>query len=145
MRNPDANEAIQAGRRAMLNSYILADLDHAIPLFRKAVTLEPKSSLAHCYLAMAATARTYFIADPAYVDLGKTEARTALELAPDSTDAHRALAAIYYQECEFDEALEEEMRRLGFGGMTDRISSFLGMVFDRLGRAGSSRCWNDIW
>ena len=144
MRNPDANEAIQAGRRAMLNSYILADLDHAIPLFRKAVTLEPKSSLAHCYLAMAATARTYFIADPAYVDLGKTEARTALELAPDSTDAHRALAAIYYQEGQFDEALEEEMRTLEFGGITDRISIFLGMVFDILGRPDRALSWNQI-
>jgi tetratricopeptide (TPR) repeat protein/tRNA A-37 threonylcarbamoyl transferase component Bud32 len=144
LRNPDAKSAMDAGRRMMANSYTLADVDQAIPLFRKAITLEPQSSLAHCYLAMATTARTHFIADPSYLELGKTEARTALELVPDSTDAHRALAGIYYQEGQFDEALEEEMRTLEFGGTTERISIFLGMVFDILGRPDRALTWNQI-
>lgn len=144
LQNPKAREFIEAGRRSMSNSYTLADVEQAIPLFTKAITLEPKSSSAHCSLAMAATTRTHFIADPYYLELGKTEARTALELAPTSTNAHRALAAVYFQEGLFDDALEEEMQTLEFGGLIDRIALFLSMVFDVSGRPDRALSWNRI-
>src|SRR5205814_9860923 len=58
--------------------------------------------------------------------------------------AHRALAGVYYQEGQFEEALEEEMPTLEFGGITERISIFLGMVFDILGRPDRALTWNQI-
>jgi|SRR5882724_2313811 len=144
VRNEQAREAMQAGRELILNSYTVADFDPAIALFKKAIKLEPDSALAHSYLAMAVAGRVYFIADRSYLDLGKTEARTALQLAPDLTDAHQALAGVYYQEGKFDQALEEEIQTLELGGVTDRASKFLGMVFDILGRPDRALSWYEI-
>jgi serine/threonine protein kinase/Tfp pilus assembly protein PilF len=144
LRNPDVKDVLVAGKQVMSNSYTVADLDQAIRLFEKAVRLEPKSSVAHCYLAMAAAGRMYRLADRSFLERGKTEARIALELAPDSTDAHRALAGVYYQEGQFEEALEEEMQTLEFGGVTERISMFLGMVYDPLGRPDRALSWHQI-
>ena len=143
VRNERANETMRAGRESMGN-YTVADLDHAMKLFDKAVGQEPASSLAHAYLAMAATIRTHFIGDSKYLELGKIEARKAIELAPDSVEAHRALAGVYFQEGKFDEALEEEIRTLELGGVTDKISVFIGMVFDILGRPDRSLNWYEV-
>lgn len=140
----EAKEKIEAGRQVMSTSYTLADLDRAIELFRKAVALEPKSSVAHCQLAKAAAARTYFVADASYLALAKTECRTALELAPHSTDAHRALAGAYYQEGKFDESLEEEMQSVELGGLDDRAALFLGMIFDIVGRPDRALAWYEV-
>ena len=143
-RNDRAKEAMDAGRTIMGSAYTVDDTDNAIKLFRKAIALEPDSAMAHCYLAMAATGRTHFVADRSYLEIGKVEARKALELAPDSTDAHRALAGVYFQEGKFDEALEEEIKTLEFGGVTDKIAVFVGMVFDILGRPDRALNWYQI-
>jgi tetratricopeptide (TPR) repeat protein len=143
-RNEEAREAMEAGREIVASSYTVAELDYAIALFRKAIKLEPHSYLAHSFVAMAATGRTHLVADRSYLELGKTEARIALELAPKSTDAHRALAGIYFQEGKFDEALEEEMQTLEFGGISDKLSGFIGMVFDILGRPDRALSWYEI-
>src|SRR5436190_6765406 len=144
VRNEEANEAMRAGRNIMSNSYTVADIDHALALFQKAIALEPNSALAHSYLAMTLTGRLFFTADRSYLELGKTEARTALRLAPDSTEAHRALAGVYYQEGKFDESLEEELQTAQLGGITDRVTLFLGMVFDILGRPDRALSWYEI-
>jgi tetratricopeptide (TPR) repeat protein len=144
LRNDAANEAMRAGLGLMSSAYTVADVDHAIALFQKAIALEPNSSLAHSYLAMTATGRTHFITEPSYLEMGKTEARIALELAPSSVEAHRALAGIYFQEGKFDEALEEEIQTLEFGGITEKISTFLGMVFDIIGRPDRALNWYQI-
>jgi len=144
LRNPETKDLLDAGKQMMSNSYTVADLDRAIRLIEKAITLEPNSSVAHCYLAMAAAGRMYHLADRSYLERGKAEARIALDLAPDSTDAHRALAGVYYQEGQFGEALDEEMKTLEFGGVTARISIFLGMAYDTLGRPDRALDWNQI-
>jgi tetratricopeptide (TPR) repeat protein len=144
VRNADAFDAMKAGREVMVNSYTLAAFDHAIGLFQKAVSLEPNSALAHSYLAMAVSGRFFFIADQSYLETGKTEARTAIRLAPDLTEAHRALAGVYYQEGKIDEALEEEIQTLELGGITDRIAGFIGMVLDILGRPDRALSWYQI-
>ncbi|MFN2622656.1 MAG: protein kinase [Chthoniobacterales bacterium] len=144
LRNEQANEAMRAGQHAMANFYTVAQLDDAIKLFRKAAALEPNSSLARSYLAMAATSRMHFVTDPKYLELGRLKASEALKLAPDSVDAHRAMAGVYFQEGNFDEALEQEIESLEFGGITDRISMFVGMVFDILGRPDRALSWYQI-
>jgi tetratricopeptide (TPR) repeat protein len=144
VRNKEANEAMRAGREAMANSYTVADLEQAIPLFQKAIALEPDSALAHSYLAMVLTSRTHFVADPTYLEQGKGEALKAFELAPNSMEAHHALAGVYFQEGKFDEALEEEIKTIENGGVTARMSIFVGMVLDILGRPARALDWYDI-
>ena len=144
LRNDEAKDAMEAGRQIMYNSYTLTEVDQAIRLFRKAISLAPESALAHSNLSMAVTARTYFFADPTYLEEAKTEARTALQYASQSNEAHRALAGIYYQEGKFNEALEQEIQTLELGGVTDRTSLFVGMVFDILGRPDRALNWYEI-
>jgi tetratricopeptide (TPR) repeat protein len=144
VRNKEANEAMRAGREAMASYYTVADLDHAILLFKKAIALEPSSALAHAYLAMAASARTHFVADSTYLEQGRLEALKALELAPTLIDAHHALAGVYFQEGKFDEALEEEIKTIEHGGMGNRMPNFVGMVLDILGRPDRALNWYEI-
>jgi tetratricopeptide (TPR) repeat protein len=143
LRDEEAAEAIKSGR-AWMTSYTVYDLDQAIVLFNKALAKEPNSSLAHAYLAMAATSRIHFVADPKYLELGKAEARKALLLEPNSVEAHRALAGVYYQEGKFPAALEEEMRTVEMGGAEERIAIFVGMTLDILGRPDRALRWYPI-
>ena len=139
----EANEAMTAGRNWM-RSYAVADLDHAMELFRRAIDRVPNSSLAHSYLAFAASSRTYFIADFSFLELAKKEALRALELDRDSVAAHRALAGVYYQEGKFHDALEEQMRTVEIGGVEDKIALFIGQTLNLLGRPDRALRWSTI-
>jgi len=143
LRNEEANEAMTAAR-AWMNSYTVSGFDRAIELYRKAIQLEGNSALAHSYLAMAATNRTYFLSDLSFLELGKTEALKALALNPNSVEAHRALASVYYQEGKFHEALEEQMRTIEIGGADDRIAALVGMTLHCLGRPDRAISWHEI-
>jgi tetratricopeptide (TPR) repeat protein len=143
LRNEVCAENAKAGRAWMLN-YTIADLDQAIALFRKALAAEPDSALAHSYLASAATSRTHFLSDPTFLELGRIEALKALALDPHLVDAHRALAGVYFQEGKFHEALEEGMRSIEIGGTGDRITIFLGMTLDMLGRPDRALSWYQL-
>ena len=87
LRNEVARESIVAGRALMLHSANTSDCDKAIALFRKALTAEPNSTLAHAYLSIAATGRTYYYADRNFLDIGEIEADKAISLSPESSDA----------------------------------------------------------
>lgn len=140
LRNERARENIDAGLELM-RSYTMSDLDRSIALFRNAVELVPDSPLAHSRLSAAAIARTHFIADFSYLELGKNEARRALELDSNSLAARRALAAIYYQEGKFQEALEEQMRAVEIGGMDYRVAGSIGQSLNSLGRPDRALSW----
>jgi tetratricopeptide (TPR) repeat protein len=140
LRNDDAKEAIKSGRE-WLSRYTVADADQAIALFEKAIRAEPNSALAHAYLAIAVTGRTHFAADPQFLERGNAEANKALELSPESADAHRALAGVYYQEERYHEALEEQLRTIEMGGVEVRVTTFLGMTLDLLGHPDKALSW----
>lgn len=142
-RNKEASDDMAAGRACMA-SYTVSHLDRAIILFQKAIAEQPDSSLAHAYLANAATGRTHFVADLKYLELGKAEARKALDLDPNSAVAHRALSGVYFQEGKFYDALEEGMRTLEIGGAEEKITAFLGMTLDLLGRPDRALGWYEI-
>lgn len=142
LRNEAANEAMTAGR--LITHSTVADSDKAIALFRKAVEAEPKSSLAHIYLAMEATGRLHYSPDRSFLDLGRREAEIALQLSPDSADAHRALAGVYYQEGRFSEALEQGLQTIEMAGLQDRCLLFVGMTLDMLGRPDQALGWNEL-
>jgi len=143
LRNEEANEAMKAGR-GWVSRYTVYDIDHAIPLFRKVIAIEPNSALAHAYLAMAASGRFHFEADPKYLELGNSEALAALAIEPNSVEAHRALAGVYFQEGKFSEALEEALRTVEMGGAEERITMFTGMTLDILGRPDRALRWYQI-
>lgn len=142
-RNKDASETMASGR-AWMSNYTVADIDQAILLLRKTIGMEPTSVLAHAYLSMAVTMRTHFVADFEYLEEGRREAFKALELGPDWPEAHRALASVYFQEGKFQEALEEQMRTIEIGGTGERITLFVGMTFDTLGRPDRGLRWLEI-
>ncbi|MEY2584049.1 MAG: eukaryotic-like serine/threonine-protein kinase [Verrucomicrobiota bacterium] len=143
LRNEEAAVTIESGR-AWLKNYTVADLDHAIALFRRAAEMEPNSALAHSYLAMAATTRIHLVADLKYLEEGRREALKALALEPDSAETHRALAGVYLQEGKLHEALEEQMRAIEIGGTGDRLTIFVGMTLDTLGRPDRALQWLQI-
>ncbi len=142
LRNQTASEAITAGR--LIEPSDASTCDKAIALFEKAVEAEPNSSLAHTYLAMAATGRLFYSTDRSFLDRGKAAAERALELAPGSSEAHRALAGIYYQEGKFSEALEQALQTLEISGFHDRLAMFLGMTLDIMGRPDQALRWNEV-
>jgi tetratricopeptide (TPR) repeat protein len=142
LRNEEARVAMAAGRVIQPSSTV--EFDKAINLFRRAIEAEPNSSLAHTYLAMAATGRNHFIPDRPFLELGKQEAELALKLAPESHEAHRAMAGVYYQEGKFSEALEQSLQTIEMGGMGDRIAMFVAMTLDMLGRPHQALGWNKL-
>jgi serine/threonine protein kinase/Tfp pilus assembly protein PilF len=140
--NPVAYEAITAGRLISHNN--AEDCDKKIALFRKAVQAQPNSSLAHAYFAMEATARTHYIPDRTFLEVGKNEALLALQLSPGSVEAHRALAGVYYQEGNFLAALEQGLQTVEIGGLDDRVAILLGMTLDMLGRTHQALGWSKV-
>jgi tetratricopeptide (TPR) repeat protein len=141
LRNDVAREAVVAGRALMLHSSAVSDFDKAIALFRKALAAEPDSTLAHAYLSMAATGRTYLNADRSFLTIGETEADKAISLSPDSGDAHRAKAGVYYQEGKFSDALEEQLRTIEVGGLEEKAINFVGLTLDMLGHPHQAMTW----
>jgi tetratricopeptide (TPR) repeat protein/TolB-like protein len=140
LRNEKAVEAMTAGRRLM-HSYMVSDFDRAMGLFREAIALVPDSALAHSYLAGAAIMRTHYVADFSFLELGKNEAFKALELDPDSVEAHRALAGVYFQEGKFNEALGEQLRTMEMGGAESGIAAFAAQTLNILGRPDRAVRW----
>jgi serine/threonine protein kinase/Tfp pilus assembly protein PilF len=143
VRNESANDAMKAGRESVFR-YTVYDLDQGIALFQKALAIEPKSAVAHAYLAMAAGSRLHFVADLKYLELAKTEALAALALNPSEVEAHRSLAGAYFQEGRFSEALEEALQTVEMGGAEGNISIFAGMTLDTLGRPDQALSWYRI-
>jgi serine/threonine protein kinase/tetratricopeptide (TPR) repeat protein len=143
LRNPATREAIMAGHELVFR-YNLPDLDTAIDLFKKALRLEPDSSLAHAYLAMAASVRTHFISDDSFLKLAAAEAYKALQLSPNSSDAHEALAGVFYQQGKFLEALEEGLRTAESNGPEEKIAGFIGMTLDTLGHPDRALAWHSL-
>ena len=139
LRNDVAREAIMAGRSMVLSS--APDCDKAITLFGKALRMEPNSTLAHSYLAMTAAGRIHHNADRSFIELGKEEASKAIHLSPGSSEAHRAMAAIYYQEGKYSEALEEQLRTIENGGLEHKAGCFIGLTLDTLGRPHQALKW----
>jgi serine/threonine protein kinase len=141
--NPTVREDIMAGRELLLR-YSLSDVDKAIDLFKKALRLEPDSSIAHAWLAKAAIGRTHFMSDNSFFTLGEIHAFEAVRLSPDSSDAQRALAGVLYQQGKFAEALEASLRAVESTGSDESSARFISMVLDALGRPDRALRWHSL-
>jgi tetratricopeptide (TPR) repeat protein len=142
LRNGDAREAITAARS--LSHFSITDFDKAIGLLERAVSAEPKSALAHAYLAMEYTGRTHFSPDASLLDRAKKEAEIALQISPKSVEGHQALASLYYQAGRFSEALEQALQTLELGGPRDTLALLMGMTLDMLGRPHQALRWYEL-
>jgi len=77
--------------------------------------LEPRSALAHAYLAGAAAGRTHYLAEAKFLGLAEREAEEASQLAPDSGEVLRIVAGVKYQRGQFRKALEDGLRAMETG------------------------------
>ena len=124
-KNPEAYE-VYLRARALQNKQSLGDRERLISYCRRAVELDPNFAQAWADLAMA-EAEIYFadIHTKERFERARTAAETALHLAPDLPEAHRAIGIFYYY-ClqDFDRALQElEFAR-------DRLPNGAASLFD---------------
>ena len=138
-----SREAMIAGRELIFR-YNQDDFQKGIELLKKAVRLQPESSLARSNLAMAQTVRTHFISDSHFLRLAEAEAHQALRLSPHSSHAHIALAGVLYQQGKFTEALEEGLRTVESVGPDEKSARFIGMTLDTLGRLDGALRWHTL-
>lgn len=141
LRNDVAREAITAGRTLHLQCETAACLDKAIALYRAALVAEPSSALAHSYLSGAATARTYYDSDRSFLDIGASEADKAILLSPESIDAHRAKAGVYFQRGEITKALDEQLKTIEMGGIEELLFNFIAQTLNVLGQPHHALKW----
>lgn len=140
LRNNDTRESILAGRELTFH-YNLPDLDRAVALLEKVVQSQPTSVLAHAYLASALTGRAHYTSDDASLAVAESEARRAVDLAPDSADAHRALAGVLYVQGQFQQTLEELLSTAELHDADDNLGRFIGMTLDSLGYPERALLW----
>lgn len=141
--NQASREAILAGRQLVFR-YNDSDFTKGIDLLKKAVRLQPESSLAHSNLAMAVTVRTHFVSDPDLLNMGEAEAYEAVRLSPNSSHPHIALAGVLYQRGKFTEALEEGMKTVEAVGPDEKSAHFIAMTLDTLGRPDTALKWHHL-
>ena len=106
--NPDAREAYLLGRY-LLDKIILKDIEQAIPYFQRAIELQPDYALAHASLSRALWGLR--LNGVKNVDAPmRAAAATAIELDPNLSEAHAAMALINVEDWEWAGA-EREARR----------------------------------
>jgi tetratricopeptide (TPR) repeat protein len=81
--------------------------ENATRQLRKSLDLDPSLALAHAYLA-----EVLMDTDWQYWEDASEEARTAITLAPDLMESHRAMGFIYYMTGNYSEALDEYLKAI---------------------------------
>jgi serine/threonine protein kinase/tetratricopeptide (TPR) repeat protein len=143
LRDPYVKELIIAGRDLTFHT-TLTDVERAVDCLRKAVELAPKSALAHAYLSSAAGVHEHYVPDKRFLELAEAEARIALNLEPNSSDAHRALSGVLYEKGRFLESIEEQLKTAELAGPEEKIARFVGNTLGLLGRPDRSLDWYAI-
>jgi TolB-like protein/tetratricopeptide (TPR) repeat protein len=140
LRNAEAREFIMSGRQLMFRA-TREDYDASIRCLRKALEIEPKSAIAHAYLAATEAARVHYIPDPVWLQRAKQDALESLRLEPDLPDGHRALGGVLLQTNDMAGVFEEQLRTIEAGGPEERVVSFLGMTMNKLGQPDRALTW----
>jgi tetratricopeptide (TPR) repeat protein/TolB-like protein len=143
MSNPAAREFIVSGRDLMFRQTIEA-FDKSITCLRKSIELEPRSAIAHAYLATAACSRTYFVSDNYFLRTAEDEAKEAARLNPDLADSHRALAGVAHRNGKFAEALEEQFRAVELAGAEEHVAAFIGLTLYSLEQPDRALGWYEM-
>jgi serine/threonine protein kinase/tetratricopeptide (TPR) repeat protein len=133
LRNEQARELIAAGRE-LGSHHTVRDFDRARSCFEKALQLEPRSALAHAYLASSAAARTHYVTNVNLLSYAEQEVEEALQLAPDSGEALRVLAGVDYQKGQLKKALDAAFAAIESNAPNGMSIALLGMIYNELGR-----------
>jgi eukaryotic-like serine/threonine-protein kinase len=130
---PAAFTAFQAGETFM-NQPNDAGLDAAIDEYKQAVELDSRYALAHAKLARA-YCRLYAIRrTPEALDLARGNCQAALALDPNLVDGHLALASVFDQTGNPQEALKEIAKALSLDPSNARTLVWQAQIYIRLNR-----------
>ena len=143
MSNEQARELITAGRELTFHRTV-RDFDRAINCFEKAITIEPRSALAHAYLASAAAARTHYLTDVNLLASASREVQQASSMAPTSAEVMRVISGVKYQQGQVRKALENALRVIATGPPNGRSSAMVAMLSRELGRPDQALRWYEL-
>jgi tetratricopeptide (TPR) repeat protein len=113
--NPNAMDYIFKGRAAFAKGYSRESAAEAIPLFERALALDPRSVEAQTRLAQALVTRAFFIAPEAartYHERAEITIAEALASSPEYPLAHLAKGNMLYQQRRCEDAIPEFERVL---------------------------------
>ena len=141
--NTTAREFLLAGRE-LANRRSGQDVDRAIVCFERAIAAEPRSSVAHAFLAMACVGRCSFQFDRALLDKAEVAATTAIQLGTARGEAHRAMAMVLHSKGNLQRAQEEIYAAMDVEGFHERLASNLGGISVTMGRPDRAILWAQI-
>ncbi|MBN1896028.1 protein kinase [bacterium] len=115
------------------NSVVVSEVEKAVDLLEKAVSLDPQFAEAWAHLAIAHRDLYWAFDRPGELVFLKKAAERAQQLAPDLPETHLALGHVAYSERAFDRALGqfEKADRMQPSGETAKA---IGFTLRRLGR-----------
>ncbi|MEY2496665.1 MAG: eukaryotic-like serine/threonine-protein kinase, partial [Verrucomicrobiota bacterium] len=140
MRNEKAKEFVLAGRELMQRQSV-ADLDHALECFERAIEIEPSSALARAYFAITAGTRLHYAFESTLLEKATDQARRAGEMNPNLPEAHRALAGMAYHRGDLQRALDESYQSIELGGPEVPMLALIGDSLKTLGQPHRAIGW----
>jgi tetratricopeptide (TPR) repeat protein len=141
-RDPAAFDAYLRGSKAVLK-HDAQSLQAAIAAFSEAIRLDPNYALAfaHRSFALSSVAEEFEAGRSAQIadfDRAQADARRTIALAPDLSEGHRALAAVFDTETlDFTQASEEYDRAMALAPGNADILGFYGRFAVYMGRTES--------
>jgi tetratricopeptide (TPR) repeat protein len=143
-RNESTREFLIAGR-AVLERRTLGDMARAVELFEKAIKAEPRSALAHSYLAEAQFARSFFTGNLDYLSAADESAKEAVRLNSKIAETHNAMSEVLFQQGRFHESLEEAFTAYELVDSDDgRLPATVGFNLRMLGEPAKAVAWYRI-
>jgi serine/threonine protein kinase/Tfp pilus assembly protein PilF len=143
-RDETTRELLTAGR-AVQERRTLVDMARAVELFEKATKAQPKSALAHSYLAEAQFARAFFTGDVTYLSAAAQAAKDALRLDSKIAEAHKSMSEVLFQQGRFRESLEEGFAAYELLDSDDgRLPTTIGFNLRMLGEPATAVAWYRI-
>ncbi|HEX8279978.1 MAG TPA: hypothetical protein VF551_01265, partial [Chthoniobacterales bacterium] len=143
MQDPITRGLLISGRDLHFR-YNLADFDHAISCFEKALKLQPASALAHSYLARSLSARSRLSDEPDLLVRAEAAARESLRLAGTAVEARRALPGIIYLKGDIRGAIDEALNTVEAAGPDEAVTGILGAAYSSLGRPDLALSWYQV-
>jgi tetratricopeptide (TPR) repeat protein len=141
LRDQSTRDLLTAGA-AVRERRTLTDIVRAADLFQKAVKAQPTSALALSNLAVAQYGRAFLTGDPQYLTAAETSARKALELDPNSAEAHRAISLVLLRQGRSRESLEEALTaRELVEGDSELFSNGVASVLRSMGEPARALSW----
>jgi tetratricopeptide (TPR) repeat protein/tRNA A-37 threonylcarbamoyl transferase component Bud32 len=138
--NATARAYLNSGRELMARRTI-PDMNRAIICFQGAIRAAPHSVAAHSYLALAYVGRNYLLSNPVDIENAYRAADKALQISPNDSNAHRALAFVCGLTGHHDEALEHSFCALEAGDQSERTLAYIAEAWKHLGHPDKAVQW----